>query len=113
MTPWLSAADGATPCNVDVWNELLAGRVTIVDWFDEGGRRFVVTRRNAIPTRISAVERAVVSWVATGGAQKVIACELGLSPAGVSDALARAIHKLGVADVTELTRVAAALGVTR
>lgn len=113
MTEWLAAADGAPRCDVDVWTALLEGRVTLVDWFDDDGRRFVVARRNEIPTRISVVEKTVVTWVATGRPQKVVACELGLSPAAVSDALARAIHKLGISCVAELTRVAAALGVTR
>ncbi len=113
MTAWRTAADGAPPCELDAWSALLEGRLTLVDWFDEDGRRFVVARRNATPIRISVVERTVVQWVATGRPQKVVAFELGMSPAAVSDALARAIHKLGLSCAEELTRVAAALGATR
>jgi FixJ family two-component response regulator len=97
-----------------MWSALLEGRLTLVDWFDEDGRRVVVARRNEqVAQRLSAVERTVVTSVARGRAQKVVACELGLSAAAVSDALARAIGKLGLSSVAELTRVAAALGVAR
>lgn len=116
MRPWLAHAgparsDEAAPRAL--WDALLDGQLTVVDSFDDDGRRVVVARRNkGTVSRLSTVERAVVSWVATGGAQKIVALELGMSAAAVSDALARAIGKLGLSAVSDLTRVAAALGLT-
>lgn len=119
MTAWpahesLAPSDGARPRAL--WDALLDGDVTIVDSYDDDGRRIVVARRNKMPlvngSRLSPVERAIVRWVSIGGAQKIIALELGLSPAAVSDALSRGIAKLGLAAVSDLTRVAAALGLT-
>jgi DNA-binding CsgD family transcriptional regulator len=92
-----------------LWDALLNGEVTVVECYDRDGQRFVVARKNKTRVRLSEVERTVVTWVATGGAQKIVALELGLSASGVSDALARALEKLGVSSVAELTRVAAAL----
>lgn len=101
------------PCDAEarraLWNALLEGTATLVEWYDEGGRRFVVARRSENRTRLSEIERTVVDWVAAGRAQKIVAMELGLAPSSVSDALARAIQKLGLTCVSELTRVAAAL----
>jgi len=118
MSPWAAALAGVegraaeTPC--EMWSALIEGRLTLVDWFDDDGRRFVVARRNErAASRLSHVERTVVTSVATGRAQKVVAYELGLSAAAVSDALSRAIEKLGLSCVAELTRVAAAMGVAR
>src|SRR5689334_16983584 len=98
MSSWSSAVArleaGGAEAPVAMWSALLEGRLTLVDWFDEDGRRVVVARRNEqTAQRLSAVERTVVTWVARGRAQKVVACELGLSAAAVSDALARAIGK--------------------
>ena len=98
----------------EMWGALVDGRLTLVEWFDNGGRRVLVARRNErVAQRLSHVERTVITSVATGRPQKVVASELGLSAAAVSDALARAIAKLGLGCVAELTRVAAALGVAR
>ncbi len=118
MMPWTDAMDrleycgGAAP--TEMWAALIEGRLTLVDWFDDDGRRFVVAKRNErAARRLSDVERTVVNAVATGRAQKVVAYELGLSAATVSDALSRAIEKLGLSGATELARVAAAFGVAR
>jgi len=118
MSPWADAIGrlegGLATAPGDMWTALIDGRLTLVDWFDDDGRRFLVARRNQrVAQRLSHVERTVVTSVARGRPQKLVAYELGLSAAGVSDALARAIAKLGLSCVTELTRVAAALGVSR
>lgn len=118
MTPWNEAMNRLEDCAADapvaMWTALIEGRLTLVDWFDDDGRRFVVARRNEhAEGRLSHVERTVVTAVATGRAQKVVAYELGLSAATVSDALARAIEKLGLSCAAELARVAAAFGVAR
>jgi DNA-binding NarL/FixJ family response regulator len=119
MTPWAAAAlensgSRAPESPIEIWTALIDGRLTLVDWYDADGRRFIVTRRNeCVAQCLSHVERTVINSVAVGRAQKVVACELGLSAAAVSDALSRAIEKLGLSCVTELTRVAAALGVAR
>jgi DNA-binding NarL/FixJ family response regulator len=96
------------------WSALLEGQLTFVECFDDDGHRFVVARRNNDTSRrLTDIERRVVGAAAIGRAQKVVAYEVGLSPARVSELLARALEKLGVSSVTELTRVAAAFGVGR
>lgn len=118
MSPWADAANrlesrtGGPPG--ELWQLLMDGRLTIVDWFDDDGRRVVVARRNPRAThRLSHVERTVVTSVASGRPQKVAAFELGLSAAAISDALARALDKLGLSSAADLARVAAALRVAQ
>jgi len=93
-----------------LWPALLDGRYTIIDRLESSGARYVVAYRNsrtaAQLVRLGARERMVVNAVTAGVAEKVIAVDLGVSPAWVSRALTSALRKLGLANAIELTLLA-------
>jgi len=76
----------------EMWTALVAGRWSLVDQFERGGRRYVVARRNE------------QGCTALGKSNKLIAYELGLSPSTVGSHLSSAMRKLGVASRIELMK---------
>jgi len=97
---------------VSMWTALVAGRWTLVEHFDRGGRRYLVARRNEPggegPLSLTERERQVAGFAARGHGIKLIAYELGLSSGSVSQHLAAAMRKLGTRSRGELARVWAA-----
>ena len=95
------------------WQALVAGRWTLVDSFDRGGRRYFVARNNrpgapeVAPRRPREAE--VLGAAALGHSNKMIAYELGLAPSSVATHLARAGAKLGVRTRVELIAAFSAL----
>jgi DNA-binding NarL/FixJ family response regulator len=90
-----------------IWRAVVAGRWSLVDHFDAGGRRFVVARRTAgsPPPRFEALtagERRVLKYAARGHTNKFIAYELNVSPSAVGMRITRAARKLGVRSRVEL-----------
>ncbi|MBW2687290.1 MAG: helix-turn-helix transcriptional regulator [Deltaproteobacteria bacterium] len=83
-----------------LWEGLVRGRWTLVDWFDTDGRRFVLARPNAPriadPRGLSELEAQVATYASHGEASKMISYRLGLSPSYVSRLLNDAMRKLGV-----------------
>jgi DNA-binding NarL/FixJ family response regulator len=94
--------DGA----LDLWNGLVAGRWSLVDRFEEGGRRFVVAYRNdaelADPRGLSRREHLVCELLGRGRTSKEVAYELGVTVSAVFNAASRARAKLGLSSTTEL-----------
>jgi DNA-binding CsgD family transcriptional regulator len=94
-----------------LWLALVAGRWTLVDHFERGGRRYIVARPN--PPRVEPMSRLTVRETrvtlaaALGHSNKMIAYELGIAPSTVSGCLLRAASKLGVADRAALIRLVA------
>lgn len=89
-----------------VWRALIAGRWSLVECFERGGRRYYVAQANSpeLPPRqgLSAREAQIVGAVELGRSNKAIAYELGLSPSSVATHLRRAQAKLGVSSRMEL-----------
>ncbi len=85
---------------IEMWKGLTAGRWSLVDWFDSGGRRFVLALPNAPeatdPRGFSERESLVATYAMNGDSVKLISYRLGLSKASVSDALQHVMRKLGV-----------------
>ena len=98
-----------------LWEGLLAGRWTLVDWFDTDGRRFIITKRNdrlPHPSRgLTPRERQVTMRGALGASSKAIGYELGISPSRVSSLLNAAMRKLGVRTKAQLVVMVRALQV--
>jgi len=94
----------------EVWLALADGRWTVVDFFDDGERSFVLATKNAppIPTHrgLSPRERQVVEQVAAGHPNKLIAAELGIAEGAVASTLSNAMQKLGVRSRAEVARLA-------
>jgi DNA-binding NarL/FixJ family response regulator len=82
------------------WHPLTSARWTLVDSFQEGGRRYVVARENQAETQCFAAltdrERQIVVHAALGLTNKQIAYALGISDATVRVLMARAAGRLGV-----------------
>lgn len=88
------------------WGELVAGRWSLLDHFDVGGKRYVIAIRTATPVDrradLTPREREVCALAAHGHRDKGIADALRVSPALVARALSRARAKLGLRSRVEL-----------
>ena len=95
------------------WQALVAGRWTLVDSFDRGGRRYFVARNNRpevlATSPLSAREAEVLGAAALGHSNKMIAYELGITPSSVATHLARAGTKFGVRTRVQLIAAFSAL----
>lgn len=82
------------------WHPLTGARWTIVDRYEENGRRFIVARENQMDTvgldLLTDRERQVVVHAALGLSTKQIAYTLGISEVTVRVLTARAARRLGV-----------------
>ncbi len=83
-----------------LWEEVVRGRWSVVDWFDTDGRRFILALPNAErardPRGLTEREYQVATQAGTGESSKVIAYNLGISRSRVSTLLQGAMRKLGV-----------------
>jgi DNA-binding NarL/FixJ family response regulator len=99
------------------WEGLVSGRWSMVDRFDNDGRRFVVAIKNdpdhPDPRGLTARERQVAEYVGLGCASKEIAYTLGLSETAITNCTARAQHKLGITSRAELVAFFAPSGFRR
>jgi DNA-binding CsgD family transcriptional regulator len=88
------------------WHPLTSARWTLVDSFQEGGRRYVVARENQAETQCFAAltdrQRQIVVHAALGLTNKQIAYTLGISDATVRVLMARAAGRLGVSSRKQL-----------
>ncbi|OQX67214.1 MAG: hypothetical protein B6A08_16625 [Sorangiineae bacterium NIC37A_2] len=85
---------------------LLAGRWSLIDRYEENGRRYVVAYRNPAgvldPRRLSERERDVVARVALGMSQKLVAAELGIKESTIATIAHKVVRKLGLRSTREL-----------
>jgi DNA-binding NarL/FixJ family response regulator len=88
------------------WHPSTDGRWTLVDEFEEGGRRYIVARENEVQAcgvdRLTNRERQVVLHAALGLTNKEIAYALGISDTTVRVLMSRAAARLGVRSRDEL-----------
>lgn len=98
---------------LELWQGLVTGRWSLCDHFDTDGRRFVIVRENepnATPrTGFTQREAQLLDLYARGQSQKLIAYELGLTPAVVSQGLRDVAARFGASDLAELAAIAATL----
>ncbi|HVU01679.1 MAG TPA: LuxR C-terminal-related transcriptional regulator [Polyangiaceae bacterium] len=91
---------------LDDWHPLVGARWTLVDKFEENGRRYVVARENqSREARLAALtdrERQVVLHATLGFTNKEIAYALGVSASTVRVLMARAASRIGVRTRAEL-----------
>jgi DNA-binding CsgD family transcriptional regulator len=92
--------DGESGRAFELWEEVLKGRWSVIDWFDTDGRRFVLALPNAghvrDPRGLTEREYEVATQVSTGDSCKLVAYRLGISRSRVSALLHGAMRKLGV-----------------
>ncbi len=91
---------------IRLWEGLVRGRWTLVDWFDADGRRFIIAKlnpqRDGVPRGLTARERQVALSAALGESSKSTGYQLGISPSRVSALLKAAMRKLGVRSKAQL-----------
>jgi DNA-binding CsgD family transcriptional regulator len=91
---------------LDLWRPLNNARWTLVDSFEEGGRRYIVARENQAEARnfndLTDRERQIVVHASLGMSNKQIAYALGISDATVRVLMARAAKRFGVRSRKEL-----------
>ncbi len=82
-----------------LWRQLSQGTWSVIDQFDESGRRLVLAVRvGSLPARpwhrLSARERGIISAVAAGKSNRMIAESLGIAVSTVAGHLRAARRKL-------------------
>jgi len=91
-----------------IWRELALGYWRVLAAVDADGTRYVaIAPLTRSPTRWKALrdrERQVLALATKGKPQKIIAAELGVTAATVSEALGAARARLGFRTVAELLR---------
>jgi DNA-binding NarL/FixJ family response regulator len=100
-------------CTQTLWEQLLAGRWSILEVFSVSRTRYVIAYENpedivahrALPER----DRVVLELALAGRSGKWIALELQLSESTVARTFRRALRRLGVADTTALMGIKNAL----
>jgi DNA-binding NarL/FixJ family response regulator len=94
---------------LELWQGLVAGRWSLVDRFDSDGRRFVVARRNdpelRDPRVLTRRERLGLAYAAMGHPLKLIAYSLGLSVSTIALHRGRAMRKLGLTSMADVTQL--------
>jgi DNA-binding CsgD family transcriptional regulator len=96
---------------LDLWQELVAGRWTLIQRFDADGRRFLVARRNAGEVQsyvqLTPREQEITRRLLRGDSNKLIAHDLLVSESTISQHLENALSKLNVGSIGELRAVLA------
>ena len=92
---------------LQAWQEVVNGRLRVVDWYDRAGRRYILTKPNPknSATPLAPRERRVLALRARGSALKVIAYELGVSMSTAARDLSRAMEQLGLESSSDLAAV--------
>jgi DNA-binding CsgD family transcriptional regulator len=89
-----------------LWQGLVRGKWSLVDWFDTDGRRFLLAKPNAPrirdPRGLTEREAQVATYAALGDSSKFIGYRLGLSQSYVSRLLRDSMRKLGVKTQAQL-----------
>ncbi len=113
LREWARAPNGRRNAEraTAAWKPLVAGRWSLVDCYEQSGRRYITARENAPkptgPEALSRRERQVAALAGMGHSNKLIAYELGLAHSTVRVLLARAAAKLKArtrADLVERVR---------
>jgi len=91
-----------------LWNALVRGRWSAVDWFDSDGRRYVLGIPNAPgitdPRGLTERESQVLSYALLGMSNKLVAYHLGLSSGRASTVLNAVMRKFKVRTRSELIK---------
>ena len=84
---------------LEVWQGLVRGQWSLVDWFDSDGRRFILVVPNlpglGDPRGLTERELQAATFAALGESNKLIAYRLGISKQRVSLLVKTATKKLG------------------
>ena len=107
-SPRVSSSDvEAAGWPMEVWQNVLSGRWSLIDTFDSADRRYLVLRERSSDSlpRLSGRHCAALILRAHGHALKFIAFELGLSQSTVCSYLRQAMALIGIRCDVELTQL--------
>jgi len=94
---------------LDLWVALVSGRWSLVDRFDNDGRRFLIARRNepqvTLKHGLTAPEQQVAALAGLGHSNKLIAYQLGQPITTVASTLTRVLGKLGLTERAQLVEL--------
>lgn len=99
----------------DVWSSLVLGRWSLVDDYEEGGRRYVLAIRNdpfADTFALTPTEARIIEFFVAGRSPKEMSAELKVSLAQVYALRARAERKLATLDVPDVMALGHQLAAT-
>lgn len=91
---------------LSLWQELVAGRWTLVDEFESDGRRVIVAHVN--PPEVTALreltprQQSVIRLLLRGASSNSVAITLGITPSAVSQQLKHSLRKLRVRSLASL-----------
>jgi DNA-binding CsgD family transcriptional regulator/ElaB/YqjD/DUF883 family membrane-anchored ribosome-binding protein len=95
-----------TESALNLWEGLVDGRWSLVDYFDTDRRRYVVAVKNdpdmRDPRGLTMRERQIAEFFGMGRQSKEIGYILGLTPSSIGNTLTHAQHKLGLKSKAEL-----------
>jgi DNA-binding NarL/FixJ family response regulator len=102
---------------LELWQGLVAGRWSLVDHWESGGRRYVAAYANELdgrdPRGLTTTERSVLRYLALGATNKEVSYALGLSEKTISSAVTLILKKLRVKSRVELAALLEAVPMTR
>lgn len=91
---------------LELWQALVAGRWSLVDHWEHGGRRYLAAYSNRTglrdPRALTPTERSVLRYLALGATNKELSYALGLPEKTVSNAVTQILKKLRVKSRVEL-----------
>ncbi len=87
---------------VDVWRQLVAGRLPVSRFYERAGRRYLVVTPAGADEELTARQRQIVAFRAYGETTKHVAHELGVSEPTVIREIGTARRKLGLSSEVEL-----------
>ncbi|MEO6602860.1 MAG: helix-turn-helix transcriptional regulator, partial [Polyangiaceae bacterium] len=102
---------------LELWQALVAGKWSLVDHWEQGGRRYVAAYPNdngaRDPRALTQTERSVLRYLALGASNKELSYALGLSEKTVSSAVTQILKKLNVKSRVDLAALLNAQQSTR
>lgn len=85
---------------LELWRGLVAGQWSLVDHWEQAGRRYVAAYPNRLglrdPRGLTATEQSVLRYLALGATNKELGYTLGLSEKTVSNCVSQILKKLGL-----------------
>ncbi|MGM0558727.1 MAG: helix-turn-helix transcriptional regulator [Myxococcota bacterium] len=94
---------------LQLWQALVEGRYSLVEFVDSDGKEFLLARRNAPctdePAGLTQRERQVVHFALSGHSDVLIGYELGLDVAKIEAALDSALSKMNLKTREDLMRL--------
>ena len=102
---------------LELWRCLVAGQWSLVDHWEQGGRRYLAAYSNRVgqrdPRALTATEQSVLRYLALGATNKEASYALGLAEKTVSKSVSQILKKFGTKSRVDLAAMFDATRATR